>query len=519
MDEAERGQLPPHDLAAEEAALGAALIQMDAARAIVAAAKPADYYSPANRHIAHAIAKLIADGHPVDVVTVAGHLRSVGTLDDAGGPERLHELQNATPAISRAGHYATTIRGLSIRRRILYASADIAKTAYETADPAAALRRAAAIVSDVGDGAQLEDITTLEVPDIAALLATDLEPEEAVILTRTDGQALLYAGKMHMFQAEPTSGKSWIALFAVLEVLRQGGTAIYIDFEDTAHGILRRLLQLGGDPATIERCFAYVQPIGGYGEAERARLHSIIDDLNPDLVIIDGVGEALTRDGLSEDKATDVVAWIEKLPRPIARTGAAVVMIDHVVKDREQQGRWARGSSAKLGVIDGTSYQLKVRKTFSRTKAGEVHIVVAKDRPGGVGALNDTVGVVKIEPSGGGDVVRVSIEPYTGDREKSDEWKPTHYMADVSGVLAESASPLNAQAIKALLPKHKKRLVQEAIVRLEAEGHIDKGAGRGAGYTLVKPYVDPDPVRHLHSVPPPPTDDDFPGLFDPDEEF
>lgn len=501
-------RIPPHNVDAEASIIGAALLNRDAA-ALCAGVPASDFYKPQHRHIVDAIRRIVDAGGAVDTVTVGEELRRVGALGEVGGAEAIHELQNAVPSISSAGHYARIVQDAAALRRLLYVASDISEIAYTSTDPAAALLAVSGIVDRIGAAVDTSTISTLEVADIAAILATDLEPEQPTLLTRSDGGALLYAGKMHMFQAEPTAGKSWIACVACVEAITMGGSALWVDFEDTSRGIISRLLQLGLDPALLAARFRYVQPVGAFGAPERVHLDGIIADLNPDVVIIDGVGEALSRDGLSEDKAADVVGWIEKLPRPIARTGAAVVMIDHVVKDREQQGRWARGSGAKLGVIDGCSYQLKVLTPFAREKAGKVRMVIAKDRPGGVGALNETAAVFTITPHGGGARVVIDVDPYTAELHTGDAWKPTHIMARVSTVIAESDIALTATGIKAMLPNSKPNLVQQAITRLAAEGYITKGNGKTKTYTSVRPYTDPEAASHPHA-PPPLTDDDAP---------
>lgn len=475
---------------------------------LVAGVPAGDFYKPQHQWIADAVRRLVDSGGVVDVVTVGEELRRVGHDLEPG---YLHTLQNATPAISSAGHYLTIVRDAAALRRLLYVAADIADVAYTSSDPVVALGAVTDIIDRLGAAADTTNVSTLEVADIAAILATDLEPEQPSLLTRSDGAALLYPGKMHMFQAEPTAGKSWVACVACIEAIVMGGAALWIDFEDTARGIITRLLQLGLNATDLAARFRYVQPVGAFGAPERARLDGIMADLNPDIVIIDGVGEALTRDGLSEDKASDVVNWVERLPRPLARTGAAVVMIDHVVKDREQQGRWARGSGAKLGIVDGATYHLKVQTPFSRTKAGKVRMVIAKDRPGGVGALNETAAVFTITPHANGERVVIDIDPYTAELHTGDAWKPTHIMARVSAIIAESDVPLTATGIKAMMPHSKPSLVQQAITRLDAEGYITKGNGKTKTYSTARPYVDPDATTP--DRPPPLTDADAPPAY------
>lgn len=510
-------RVPPHNIDAEEAALGASLLSTAAADQVCEAAQPADFYKPAHRMIAEAIRSLRSTGRAVDIVTVAEELRQDGTLGDVGGSEYLHGLFTATPAVSTAGHYAKIVHDTSALRRLIYAAGDIAEIAYRSSnEPGVAVSQAQDVLVKLAGVTGGVAGSTLDVADIAALLETDLEPELAAFLTRSDGTALLYAGKMHTFQAEPSSGKSWLALAAVVEVLAFGGSAIYLDFEDTPTGILRRLMQLGASRDDVRERVRYVRPLGRFGAAERLELDRILDDVNPDIVVIDGVGEALARNGLSEDKADDVLTWFEMLPRPIANRGAAVLMIDHVAKDPEHRGRWARGSGAKLGAVDGAVYQVKVIVPFSRHRAGVVKLIVAKDRPGGVGAISETAAVVNIEPHGAGERVIVTFDPDKAETSPQDTFKPTILMGKVAEELATATVPLTATALANIVRSAKPKMVREAIARLIAEGYVEQAPGKTKTLTLVKPY-DGAPAGYTTRHAPADDVDPPPQLFVPEE--
>jgi replicative DNA helicase len=98
-----RGRVPPHNIDAEESVLGALLLSREAIGVVSEMAlQPGDFYKPAHRHIFDAIRSLYSAGAPADTVTVADELRRAGLLAEVGGAETLHELQNATPAISSA---------------------------------------------------------------------------------------------------------------------------------------------------------------------------------------------------------------------------------------------------------------------------------------------------------------------------------------------------------------------------------------------------------------------------------
>jgi hypothetical protein len=502
-------RVPPHNIAAEQSSIGAALLSQSAATAIVERLGAGDYYKPAHQHIAHAIRRLVADGSHVDVITVSDELRRAGLLDEVGGMEYLVELQNTTPAVSAAPHYAKIVHDCAVLRRMLYAAADIADAAYSHDDPAEAVAQAQQALVSLSADSDPSAGSTLDVADLAALLETDLEPETGTFLTRTDGTSLLYAGKMHVFQAEPSSGKSWISLHAVREVLDVGGSAIYLDFEDTPSGILRRLRNLGCSVDSVRDRLVYARPVGRHGPAERLQLDRLLERMNPDLVVIDGVGESLSRNGFSEDKAEDVLRWFDLFPRPIAETGAAVLMIDHVAKDPDQRGRWARGSGAKLGAIDGASYQVKVIAPFSRHRAGAVKLVVAKDRPGQF-SIGELAAVVKIEPYAAGERVVVTVEPDGSGLSVVDTHKPTHVMAMISAAIASAKVPPTSKNLEYLIHA-KPRTVHEALARLIAEGYVTETAGRVKSLRNVRPYHGP---ATRHTPPHPAEEADQANLLD-----
>lgn len=481
----------PYDHTAEEAVLGAALLSKDAAD-VVAGLDPADFWIPRHRVIAEAIHELVRAGTKVDPVTVIGILRPRGEIGPGGLWEKdadVFALGVRTPSTSSAPHYAALVRDNATLRRLIAVSGEIRTLGLGSpGDVREAVTRAQRLVGDVG-ALSVESFSGLEYGDVAAFLAGDLTQESPDLLYRSDGQALFYAGRMHDLHGEPTSGKTFIALVAVVEVLAMGGSALYLDYEDTLKGIVGRLLALGAEPEALRTRFEYVKQDGAFGQTEKLDLAAKLRTLNPDLVVIDGVAEALAKDGLSEDKAPEVVTWIEKVPRWISRTGAAVVMLDHVGKDKESRGRWQRGSGAKLGAIDGTSYEVIVREAFSRKKAGRVDLKISKDRHGGVGDLGAIASSVTITPHANGERVVVELHPPTAPTSRADAWKPTILMKRASDELERAVSPMTASTLKALIHGERK-LVSEAIERLMSEGWVVTfSAGSSKKFLrLVEPY-------------------------------
>lgn len=124
------GRIPPHDLDAEQALLGAMLLGWTAGEGVTAD----DFYKPAHGHIFGAIMEGMAAAEAVDPVTVAGRLKARGLLEACGGGAELLSLQARAPARSSGPTYARIIAEHARRRRVIGAAAELSTAAYEEDD-------------------------------------------------------------------------------------------------------------------------------------------------------------------------------------------------------------------------------------------------------------------------------------------------------------------------------------------------------------------------------------------------
>ena len=83
---------PPQNLEAEESVLGAMLLSPGAIGAVSEVLDASDFYRESHAKIYRAGLALYAKGEPVDAITVVDELGKTGTLEKAGGSERIHEL-------------------------------------------------------------------------------------------------------------------------------------------------------------------------------------------------------------------------------------------------------------------------------------------------------------------------------------------------------------------------------------------------------------------------------------------
>ena len=122
--------MPPHDLAAEAALLGAMLLTGSAVGDAVELTSAADFYRPAHAHVFEAIAALYGAGEPIDTVTVAAELHGSGFIEKVGGAGALVEMQASTPVAGNAAHYAGIVADHATRRRLIGAAGEIAELGY-----------------------------------------------------------------------------------------------------------------------------------------------------------------------------------------------------------------------------------------------------------------------------------------------------------------------------------------------------------------------------------------------------
>ena len=123
-------RVPPHNVDAEASLLGAMLLSRDAIGPAVETLSGDHFYVPAHGYIFDAIASLYGAGEPADPVTVAEELTRANLLEQVGGPQRLLELQMATPASSNAARYATIVEEHALLRRLIGVAGDIVELGY-----------------------------------------------------------------------------------------------------------------------------------------------------------------------------------------------------------------------------------------------------------------------------------------------------------------------------------------------------------------------------------------------------
>jgi replicative DNA helicase len=127
-------RLPPQSVEAEEALLGAILIDPDAIIRVATIIQPEDFYREKNGWIYESALALHERREPIDFLTICDELERRQQLDEVGGAALITALINAVPTSIHAEHYARIIERSATRRRLIDAAGQIAALAYQEAD-------------------------------------------------------------------------------------------------------------------------------------------------------------------------------------------------------------------------------------------------------------------------------------------------------------------------------------------------------------------------------------------------
>ena len=128
------GNMPPQDISAEKAILGAIFLNHEALADVMEQVEPDDFYSRQHQILFQSMIELNDADQPIDVLTMKSSLETKNQLDDAGGVAYLAELANSVPSARNAAYYAKIVSAKSRLRQLIRTSTDIIALAQKQDD-------------------------------------------------------------------------------------------------------------------------------------------------------------------------------------------------------------------------------------------------------------------------------------------------------------------------------------------------------------------------------------------------
>ena len=130
-----KDRIPPHNLEAEKAALGAVLLDPDALDVALQYLRANDFYKNRHKLIFDSIIDLSEKNENIDILTVVQQLKAIGKLEEAGGAGYISSLTSEVPSSANIEYYAKIVQESSIRRYLIKISGNITAGAMDDTIP------------------------------------------------------------------------------------------------------------------------------------------------------------------------------------------------------------------------------------------------------------------------------------------------------------------------------------------------------------------------------------------------
>lgn len=214
-------QLMPHNIEAEEAILGAILVNPACMNRIVESLKPESFYKPAHRYIYEAMLQLYNNGDDnIDIVSVSDMLNVNQKLELVGGRAFINDLSYNTITTANIEYYSKIVQEKAIKRSLINAGSEIVSTGYDVNPVEESLEQAEKLIFDIASQKASKSVIPIKdiVNDVYAKIEerannkgqlTGVDTGFYELNTFTNG---LQKSDLIILAARPAMGKTALAL-------------------------------------------------------------------------------------------------------------------------------------------------------------------------------------------------------------------------------------------------------------------------------------------------------------------
>jgi replicative DNA helicase len=246
------GKIPPHNLEAERAILGAILLEPQIIPRAIELLTADEFYKDGHRKIYAAMVRLFDKSEPADALTVAEELRRAGELDDVGGQAALATLMEEASVATQFAAYAQIVRDKAQLRELIRVARELTEHGFdESEDVRALIDRAEQMVFRISErrlhksAVPVREILTRTIEHIETLYrkkehVTGVPTGFADLDRLTAG---LQKADFIIIAGRPSAGKTAFALNVVQQVAVEAGRAALIfSLEMSKEQLVQRLL-------------------------------------------------------------------------------------------------------------------------------------------------------------------------------------------------------------------------------------------------------------------------------------
>jgi replicative DNA helicase len=130
MSELHTERLPPQNMEAEQAVLGAILLNPEVLIHVNERIRAEDFYRQGHQRLYQVMNELAEKREPIDLVTLTSLLQDKNLLEEVGGVSYLTEIAARVPATSNVEYYAKIVETKSMQRNLIRTATGIIGDAY-----------------------------------------------------------------------------------------------------------------------------------------------------------------------------------------------------------------------------------------------------------------------------------------------------------------------------------------------------------------------------------------------------
>jgi len=130
MDATLNDKVPPNNIEAEQAVLGALLLNWTAMSEVVSILRPDRFYSLQNQVIYEAMQKLFSKNATGDTISLINELTVENKLEQAGGAAYIASLTDTVPSAANIDYYAEMVLDRAARRDLIHISSELKASSF-----------------------------------------------------------------------------------------------------------------------------------------------------------------------------------------------------------------------------------------------------------------------------------------------------------------------------------------------------------------------------------------------------
>ncbi len=244
-------QLMPQNLEAEEAVLGAILVNPRCLDKVISTLKPDYFYKPAHKYIYEAILHLTNNSEVIDIVSVSDVLNINQRLELVGGRAFINDLILKCISTANVQYYANVIEEKAIKRSLITAGSEITTAGYDLAPSAESLEKAEKLIFDISSKKTSSDLIPINnlVSDVYEQISDRYKNKDKKSGVESGFYDLdemtngFQKGNLIILAARPAMGKTAFALnIAQNAALRYNKTIAIFSLEMSKDELVQRLM-------------------------------------------------------------------------------------------------------------------------------------------------------------------------------------------------------------------------------------------------------------------------------------